>query len=171
MHVVEPPAHQRRVDPAASVGRQHTDPRDPRDRDVPAAGDGHPKRYRGRPADEDALVDRHEVPVERRHGSFDLDLVGPDRVAEGDLEHAEVGVEVFLGSGSDLDVHGGSVPAARAPTPGVVGYSSGSMPTVSPCIVDTARTAIRIPGMKEDRSVESWRIVRVSPGEPNRTSW
>ena len=45
-----------------------------------------------------------------------------------------------------------------------------SMPTVRPGVLPTFRTASRTPGMNEARSKESWRIVRVSPGPPSRTS-
>ena len=56
--------------------------------------------------------------------------------------------------------------AAHPPRP-----SRSSMPMVSPGRSTTARTAASTPGMKDTRSKESWRTVRVSPGSPNRTSW
>jgi hypothetical protein len=49
--------------------------------------------------------------------------------------------------------------------------SRSSIPKVSPGRSPTARTASRTPGVKDARSVESCRIVRVSPAPPRSTSW
>ncbi len=49
--------------------------------------------------------------------------------------------------------------------------SSGSRPTVRPGWSSTERTASRTPGMNEERSRVSWRIVNVSPSVPSSTSW
>ena len=51
-------------------------------------------------------------------------------------------------------------------------YSSLSSPTVKRAeSVETLRTASSTPGMKELRSIESWRRERVCPSPPNITSW
>ena len=50
--------------------------------------------------------------------------------------------------------------------------SSFSSPTVKRSgRVGTFRAASRTPGMKDWRSIESWRIARVCPGPPKITSW